>query len=178
MRCRSRRARGIGSIHPRTVPHLRATIGPEKTVFCVARLNLNHAIPKLHYNPLCINLGAAHTHHRIGGNFEAFLGNGLFAATAEAVAVLGDALEGVGDTLELLFLTAAQFEGHLLVLHRVHPREAADGGVELHHAGGILAGDEVTLDFFFQREQAFAEMSLAFGGQFFDTDFTDLHRWF
>ena len=88
---------------------------PEKTESCVACLDLNHSIPKLHYKPLCRDLGTAHAHHRIGGNFEAFLGNQLFAAAAEAVAVLGDALEGVGDALELLLLTAAQLEGHLLV---------------------------------------------------------------
>ena len=81
-----------------------------------------------------------------------------FCIAAQTVSALIHTLESVGDSLQLLFLPPTQLEGHLLVLHSIHARETADGGVQLHHASSVLTCGKIGPNFLFQRVQLRAKL--------------------
>ena len=67
------------------------------------------------------------------------------------------------DSQQLVLLSPPQLKGHLLVLHGIHAREAANGGVQFHDIGGILARVEGLVNFLGEGFQAFSEISNALG---------------
>jgi hypothetical protein len=78
---------------------------------------------------LLSSLGATDTEHRVWLNIESLKRDIFVAASALSVGAFVDSLESAFGSLELVLLSPAQFEGHLLGLHRVHAREPSDRGV-------------------------------------------------
>ena len=79
------------------------------------------------------------------------------------VSALVQTFESCLYPLELVFPSPADFQGHLLVLHRIHPGKAPDGCIEMHCFGCILAGVQEFLGLFAQGLE-FLAVSLGFFG--------------
>ena len=106
-------------------------------------------------------LSAAHAGNRVGEHLQSILLNRFFALAAQAVLALGQALEGVLDSQQLVFLTPLQLERHLLVLQCVHPGQPTDRRIQLDHAGVLRVGVHVLPDLSFQLLQPFPKISQA-----------------
>lgn len=102
----------------------------------------------------------------VGLVFEAFDGDVLGAEETAAVGAGVDAALGFVEAGALFFEAAFAGEGHLLVLHGVEAREAANGdvgrdglglvveGVELDVEGGEAGGDDGAVVLLFGRKHA------------------------
>ena len=106
-------------------------------------------------------LSAAHAGDRVGKYLQPIFLNRFFALAAQAVMALGQALEGVLDSQQLVFLTPLQLECHLLVLQCVHPGQPPDRRIQLDHAGILRVGVHVLPDLPFQILQPFPKISQA-----------------
>ena len=106
-------------------------------------------------------LSAAHAADCVGKHLQSILLNRFFALAAQAVLAFGQALEGVLDSQQLIFLTPFQLKRHLLILQSVHPGQPPDRRIQLDHAGILRVGVHVLPDFLFQILQPFPKISQA-----------------
>jgi len=69
--------------------------------------------------------------NRIGLCFQSSRCNGLTAHHAGSVAAVLHSFECIFKFLQLGFLPSSLLESHLLHLHRIEPRQSADGNIGL-----------------------------------------------
>ena len=118
------------------------------------RLSIDQVNAPDRQNSLC----ALHAHDDVRGTLKPLFCDRPLALSALPVSPLVHPFQRILDTQQLVLLSPPQFKGHLLVLHGVHTGEPANGGVQFHDIGGILARVESFVNFLGKGFQSFAEL--------------------